>query len=91
MEISQDQIEKRIKEYEEHARLKGFQLNPNKKIVENIVRAILKKEAICGSGYCPCRRTTGDKQEDKKIICPCIYHLQELEDQGYCHCRLFVK
>ena len=23
--------------------------------------------------------------------CPCIYHEQEIEDQGFCHCRLFFK
>lgn len=86
-----NEIEERIKEYEAYAEEHGFMLNPNRKIVENIVRAILKKEKDMGAGYCPCRVVSGKKDEDEKIVCPCVFHQKEIEDQGYCHCRLFVK
>lgn len=84
-------IQERIAEYKTYAEKHNCMLNPNEKIIENIVRAILKKEKECGAGYCPCRVITGNVEEDKKIVCPCVFHLKELEDQGYCHCRLFVK
>ena len=29
--------------------------------------------------------------KDKKIICPCQYYLKEVEENGYCHCRLFIR
>ena len=91
MEPEKSAIEALIKKYEEHAQAEGFLLNPDRKRVENIVRALLKKEATLGAKYCPCRVTTGDVEEDKKIICPCIYHKDEVKDMGHCLCWLFVE
>jgi len=82
---------KLIGEYEEYSLKNGFKLNPDKKIVEGIVKSLLDRENKFGEKYCPCRRITGDKEEDKKIICPCIYHKEEIEKDGFCLCRLFVK
>ena len=80
-----------IKEYERYAKEIGFKLNPNKKIVEGVIKGLFEDEKNYGKKYCPCRRVTGNKEEDKKIICPCIYHKQEIKTQGHCHCQLFVK
>ncbi|MGR3220281.1 MAG: ferredoxin-thioredoxin reductase catalytic domain-containing protein [Candidatus Anammoxibacter sp.] len=43
-----------------------------------------------GFDYCPCRIVTGDKEKDDKIICPCVYHEEEIKRDGKCHCDLFV-
>jgi len=83
--------EELIKQYEEYAEQNGFKLNPNPQIVEGIVSGLLAREEKLGVRYCPCRRVTGDKEEDKKIICPCVYHKDEIEKDGHCHCNLFVK
>ncbi len=77
--------------YEEYARKNGFFLNPNKKAVEAIVKSLLEKEKNLGARYCPCRRVTENPEENKKIVCPCAYHLEELERDGKCLCGLFVK
>ncbi len=84
-------MEKLIQEYREYAKENGFILNPNIKVVERIVKILLEREKNLGVRYCPCRRVTGNKEEDKKIICPCIYHKEEIEKDGRCHCGLFVK
>ena len=84
------EAEKLIKKYQEYALEKGIRLNPNEKIVEGVVQAILNREKTFGKKYCPCRRMTNTK-EDKKIICPCVYHLDEIEKDGHCYCNLFVK
>jgi len=84
------EIEKLRAEMEEHARKNGFRLNPNKAIVDNNLKMLLEREKELGARYCPCRRPTGDKEEDKKIICPCVYHKDEIREQGHCHCLLFV-
>jgi ferredoxin-thioredoxin reductase catalytic subunit len=83
--------EELIKQYEKYAAENEFKLNPNPKIVEGIVGGLLAREEKNGARYCPCRRVMGDKEEDKKIICPCIYHKDEIEKDGHCHCNLFVK
>jgi ferredoxin-thioredoxin reductase catalytic subunit len=83
--------EQLIEEYNAYAKKNGFSLNPNKQIVNGIVKVLLAKEKQFGAKYCPCRRITGNKEEDKKIICPCIYHKDEIKKDGKCHCNLFVK
>lgn len=86
-----EKASKLIQEYEEYAKNNGFSLNPNKKVVEAIVKSLLEKEKNLGAKYCPCRRVTDDAEENKKIVCPCAYHLEELEKDGKCLCGLFVK
>lgn len=86
-----EQIKKLLKEYNDYAKAHGFKVNPDSKIAENVVRALLLREEALGERYCPCRKATGNKEEDKKIICPCVYHKDEIEKDGHCHCNLFVK
>ena len=87
----EEKIEKLILEYEAYAKKNGFAINPNRNLVENIVRALLKKEMTLGCRYCPCRVVTGDTEQDEKIIRPCVFPEDEIKLQGFCHCRLFVK
>ncbi len=86
-----EKIDSLIKEYEEYARKNGFKLNPNRKVMEGIVKSLLEREEKLGARYCPCRRITGNKEEDKKITCPCYWHLEEIKKDGHCLCGLFVK
>ncbi len=85
------EIEKVIKGYEEYAKKNGFKLNPNRQIVKAIAKGLLEREKTYGFRYCPCRRVTGNKEEDEKLICPCFWSREEIEKQGYCVCRLFSK
>jgi len=80
-----------IKNYQDYAQKNGFSLNPNKEVVEGIVKGLLKNEEKYGQRYCPCRRVTGNLEEDKKNICPCAYHKEEIKNLGHCLCNLFVK
>ncbi|MFH0876323.1 MAG: ferredoxin-thioredoxin reductase catalytic domain-containing protein [archaeon] len=77
--------------YLKHANENNIQLNPDKKIVDMILKGLMKNGEKFGENYCPCRRVTGNKEDDKKIICPCIYHFDEIENDGHCHCMLFTK
>ena len=87
----EDKTEKMIEGHERYAKQSGIKLNPDKKIVRAICLGLLANEQKHGARYCPCRIVTGDKEEDRKIICPCVYHKDEIEKMGHCHCRLFVK
>ncbi len=80
-----------IKSYQEYAEKNGFKLNPDKEVTERLVMGLLENEKKHGFRYCPCRRVTGNQEEDKKKICPCVWHRQEIERDGHCFCGLFVK
>jgi len=86
-----EKIKKLIKEYEKHAEKNGFRLNPNKKVVEQVIEGLLKNEEKFGKKYCPCRRIQGISEKDKEIICPCVFHKKEIKKQGHCHCLLYVR
>ncbi|MFA6190317.1 MAG: ferredoxin-thioredoxin reductase catalytic domain-containing protein [Candidatus Staskawiczbacteria bacterium] len=91
MTDKKDIVEKLKKDFTEHAKNNGFQLNPDEKVVERIIDGLLRNEEKYGAQYCPCRRVSGDKEEDAKKICPCIWHKDEVEKGGHCFCNLYVK
>jgi len=76
---------------EKYAKSQGFKLNPDKKIVDIILKGLLKNEKEYGFRYCPCRPLLGDKEEDQKKICPCFWHKDEIKKEGHCKCLLFVR
>jgi len=83
--------EELIKEYEGYAKQNGFSLNQNREAARRIIQGLLENEKKYGARYCPCRRLTGNSEEDKSKICPCAWHREEIEKQGHCLCGLFVK
>jgi len=80
-----------IERYENYATANGFRLNPDKKTVERVLKGLLANEKKHGRKYCPCRRISGSAEEDAKIICPCVYHKDEIAKDGHCFCNLFVR
>jgi len=88
---NKEDIEKIIKDYQEYAGRNGFKLNPNREMVERLIKGMLENEKKYGARYCPCRRVTGNSEEDKGKICPCQWHREEIERDGQCFCGLFVK
>ena len=83
--------EKLIEEYQDYAKKNGLKLSENKELVQRIIKGLLINEEKYGKRYCPCRRVSGVDKEDQKNICPCIYHLEEIEKNGRCFCGLFTK
>lgn len=86
-----EKIEEIIKNYENYAQKNGFKLNPDKRVIENLIAGLLANEKKYGAKYCPCRRITGNKEEDSSKICPCSWNRKEIERDGRCFCGLFVK
>lgn len=86
-----EKIETMIKNYETYAQNKGFKLNPDQKTVEKLAIGLLINEKKWGARYCPCRRISGNKEEDRAKICPCQWHQEEIERDGHCFCGLFYK
>jgi len=86
-----EEIEKIIQSYQEYAEKNGFKLNSDKETVERLIKGLLANEKKYGAKYCPCRRISGNKEEDKPKICPCQWHKEEIERDGHCFCGLFYK
>lgn len=83
--------EKIIKEYTDYAAGNNFRLNPDSETVKIIIKGLLENEKKYGKRFCPCRRITGNAEEDKLKTCPCHWHKEEIEKNGHCLCNLFVK
>jgi ferredoxin-thioredoxin reductase catalytic subunit len=75
---------------DEYVKRKPFVYYPDEEVVERIIKGLAKREEKSGQAYCPCRLVTGKPELDKKIVCPCEYHEDEIAKQGFCHCRLFA-
>jgi thioredoxin len=86
-----ENIEETIKYYQAYAERNGFKLNSNREAVERLIRGMLENEKRYGAKYCPCRRITGNPEDDKAKICPCQWHKEEIEKDGHCFCGLFYK
>lgn len=78
-----------IRDSEDYAQKHGYILNPNKNVVEFIVKGIAQNERNFGQRYCSCRVFAGKNKEDS--ICPCVWHKKDIETKGKCHCGLFFK
>lgn len=90
-ELDQVKIEEEIRAHLQHfVEHSPYKFNPDSAAVETIIKGLTKRKIRYGYAYCPCRVATGDVEEDAKIICPCVYHEEEIEKNGICHCRLFV-
>ena len=83
--------EEMMKWAQAYAKEHGFVVNPDVKQAENITRGLIKINAKFGRPYCPCRLRSGDKEKDRAIECPCVFHKDEVSNQGHCHCNLFFK
>ncbi|HHE67645.1 MAG TPA: ferredoxin:thioredoxin reductase [Candidatus Parcubacteria bacterium] len=83
--------EELLEKYKKYAEEKGLNLNPDPQALDRTLNGLIANEQKYGKLYCPCRRVTGDKEEDEKIVCPCAFHLKEIEKYGHCLCGLFFK
>ena len=85
---SEAEIRERVQAY---ADSEGFVLNSNVEKVNRVLKGLHNNAVKHGAEYCPCRVRTGDPEKDKSIICPCAFHKDEIESQGFCHCHLFYR
>ena len=69
---------------------KGYYFNTEKARVFDLLKALLINKDRYGYMACPCRLASGDKENDKDIICPCVYREPDVEEYGSCYCNLYV-
>ena len=94
--MDKQKIENTIKRWQDFADRQEthnkFIINSDKERVELIAEGVLNNEDNHGFRYCPCRLTSGDKEADTKLICPCNFKAQKIwQEKGECWCSLFKK
>jgi ferredoxin-thioredoxin reductase catalytic chain len=69
---------------------KGYYFNKDKERVFDLLSALLVNKQRYGYMACPCRLASGDRENDKDIVCPCVYRAPDVEEFGSCYCNLYV-
>lgn len=69
---------------------KGFYFNPDQAMALDIMEQLLALKERYGYMCCPCRLSTGEREKDKDISCPCQYRDADVQEHGSCYCGLYV-
>lgn len=69
---------------------KGYFFNPDKQVALEILESLLALKDEYGYMCCPCRLSSGDRQKDSDIFCPCDYREADVKEFGTCYCGLYV-
>jgi ferredoxin-thioredoxin reductase catalytic subunit len=69
---------------------KGYHFNRDRERVFELLEALLTNKARYGYMGCPCRLLSGDRENDRDIICPCVYRTPDVAEYGSCYCNLYV-
>jgi len=73
-----------------YVKVSRYHLNPDEVVVRNVVRGLARNWVRHGRFYCPCREVSGSPGADRKNICPCTTHKQDIARDGACECGLYV-
>lgn len=88
--ISKDKIESLYAELSSGGEKTDCFLNPNENLAKKLIEALLANEQRYGYQACPCRLASGNKEEDRDIICPCAYRDADVAEHETCYCGLYV-
>ncbi|WP_136806559.1 ferredoxin-thioredoxin reductase catalytic domain-containing protein [Desulfosediminicola flagellatus] len=69
---------------------KGYYLNGNREKTFELLRGLITNKKRYGYMACPCRLGSGERDNDRDIICPCTYREPDVKEFGSCYCSLYV-
>lgn len=82
-----DELHDRLKKTQE---AKGYFFNNDRERTFDLLRGLLTNRDRYGYMSCPCRLASGHREQDKDIICPCVYRQPDVAEFGACYCQLYV-
>jgi ferredoxin-thioredoxin reductase catalytic chain len=88
--VTDEEVDKLYNRLNKEAEAGGYHLHPDVAFTRELVRGILINERRYGYSNCPCRLSSGNKEDDLDIICPCDYRDPDLDEYGCCYCALYV-
>jgi len=89
-EISREEVDDLFEKLNADAKASGYSLNPDSEFAKDLVRGLIVNRMRYGYPSCPCRLSSGTKEDDLDIICPCDYRDPDLDEYGACYCALYV-
>ncbi len=69
---------------------KGYFFNKDKAKVLELLQGLIVNKERYSYMCCPCRLSANDRENDKDIICPCVYRVPDVAEHGSCYCQLYV-
>lgn len=69
---------------------RGYFFNRDQEMVFELLAGLLLNKERYGYMCCPCRLASGDREQDRDVICPCDYRAPDVEEYGACYCALYV-
>ena len=69
---------------------KGYFFNKDTSLVLELLQQLSATKKAYGYMSCPCRLANGTYENDKDIICPCVYREPDVKEFGACFCKLYV-
>ncbi|WP_028574476.1 ferredoxin-thioredoxin reductase catalytic domain-containing protein [Desulfonatronovibrio hydrogenovorans] len=68
----------------------GYYFNKDHSMTMELMASLLENKNRYGYMVCPCRLASGDRAQDRDIICPCAYREADVKEFGSCYCGLYV-
>lgn len=69
---------------------KGYYFNKDMEMTMPLLESLLINKERYGHMACPCRLASGSLENDRDILCPCVYREQDVAEYGACYCGLYV-
>ncbi len=69
---------------------KGYYFNNDRDRTLELLEALVENKERYGYMGCPCRLLSADRDNDKDVICPCVYSVPDIEEYGSCYFNLYV-
>lgn len=69
---------------------KGYYFNKDMDMTMPLLESLITNKDDLGYMACPCRLANGERENDKDIICPCVYREEDIKEYGACYCALYV-
>lgn len=69
----------------------GYKFSPDEELVDFLLEQEVILEQKHGAPFCPCQALTKSREENMKIVCPCIpFHREHYDAMKRCWCGLYV-
>lgn len=86
-EMTPQQLHDTLKKLQE---AKGYYFCTETDMVMSILEQMLDLKKRYGYLVCPCRLSSGQRETDRDIMCPCAYRDDDVEEYGFCYCGLYT-